>query len=356
MKKIFTFLIFFFIAESILFGQSPLQQAVEKYRQGNLEGAIIDFETIISNEKEEIKTKEKAKEYLINCLYALGEKTFQAGDNEKALVYLEKAYNLVPENEEVKSLYLLVKEKTVTPVQTKEPVKETPAQMLPSQEKSESKIEGVKREVISLQVTEPVKEVPPILPSQERSELKIEKQVKEKTIPKPVAKNKRLEKTKVTVNRISTPETEKIPQTETLLPRITLIEEKISNLIDNYNQERKELITNLENRDKIIRDSVLFALLIFLVFIFVLQYALRNLFMKNVAGISVLKPITKNPAVKQNSKEVLSKKVVTSWLHNPETKDIAQVIETLLNSPEKEVQEKGFEFLVKITSHQKNLM
>lgn len=132
MKKIFTFLIFFFVAKSILFGQSPLQQAVEKYRQGNLEGAIIDFETVLSEDKNNIKVKE----YLLNCLIVLGEKYIQEKAYVKALPYLERAVQLVPEDREIETLYNRVKSE-VSPVSlspaTKKETKEEIKPILPKE-------------------------------------------------------------------------------------------------------------------------------------------------------------------------------------------------------------------------------
>lgn len=132
MKKIFTFLIFFFVAKSILFGQSLLPRAVEKYRQRDWEGAIVDFETVLSEDKNNIKVKE----YLLNCLIVLGEKYIQEKAYVKALPYLERAVQLVPEDREIETLYNRVKSE-VSPVSlspaTKKETKEEIKPILPKE-------------------------------------------------------------------------------------------------------------------------------------------------------------------------------------------------------------------------------
>lgn len=123
MKKFFTFLaLFFFLgSESLLHPQTLIQQAVGKYRQGDLEGALVDFETVLSKDKENIK----AKEYLLNCLVVLGEKYAQEKAYFKALSYLERAIQLAPDDREVNTLYNRVKSEvssfSFTPTDEKEP-------------------------------------------------------------------------------------------------------------------------------------------------------------------------------------------------------------------------------------------
>lgn len=325
MKTIFTFLIFFFVAKSILFGQSLLPQAVEKYRHRDWEEAIVDFETIISEEKEETKTKEKAKEYLVNCLFALGEKSFQTGFNEKALSYLEKAYNLAPENEEVKNLYFQVKEKTVPAMPVPKPAEKTLIVPKPPEE--------------SLPAPKPLIETLPTILPQEKSEPKVEAQVSEETVSAPIPKDtKKLGKKIIRVSQITPTEKENNLQWESLFQKISLIENKIDNLFGNYERQSKELTFKIERKDKIILKTLP---LVFLVFFLIFVFLLR----RTLPAVSALKSVRTNSAVITDPEKILS-----HWQNNPETKNFASIITALLNSPEKEVCEKGFEFLKKIIS------
>jgi len=91
---------------------SPFANGLQKYRQGNLEGAIADFETVLTTDKENVK----AKEYLLNCLIALATRFIQEKEYIQALNYLERALKLSPEDIEVNQLYQTVKSKVAKKV------------------------------------------------------------------------------------------------------------------------------------------------------------------------------------------------------------------------------------------------
>ncbi|GEM_PF-6394053 len=152
MKRIIFICLFFSILglEIKVFAQlSPLASGIQKYRQGDLEGAIADFETVLKTDKENAK----AKEYLLNCYITLGAKLAEAQDYNKALTFLERASKLVPEDTEIKGLYESVKAKLVPPTPPKPavippPAKEVapaPAPVIPKIEKPA--VEKVKVEV-----------------------------------------------------------------------------------------------------------------------------------------------------------------------------------------------------------------
>ncbi len=72
-------LVFSLIAQS--YAQlSPFATGLQKYRQGDLEGAIADFETVLAADKENMK----AKEYFLNCLLASAMKFIQENEYTKA--------------------------------------------------------------------------------------------------------------------------------------------------------------------------------------------------------------------------------------------------------------------------------
>lgn len=86
---------------------SPMATGLQKYRQGDLEGAVIDLENALSQDKE----NERIKSYLFNCYLALGVKYTEEGNYPKAISNLESAQKINPEDKEVKDLYESVKAK-----------------------------------------------------------------------------------------------------------------------------------------------------------------------------------------------------------------------------------------------------
>lgn len=99
-------LVFSLIAQS--YAQlSPFATGLQKYRQGDLEGAITDFETVLAADKENMK----AKEYFLNCLIASTMKFIQENEYTKAEKYIDRALELSPEDTEIKQLHQTVKNK-----------------------------------------------------------------------------------------------------------------------------------------------------------------------------------------------------------------------------------------------------
>lgn len=99
-------LVFSLIAQSYT-QLSPFATGIQKYRQGDLEGAITDFETVLAADKENMK----AKEYFLNCLIASTMKFIQENEYTKAEKYIDRALELSPEDSEIKQLYQTVKNK-----------------------------------------------------------------------------------------------------------------------------------------------------------------------------------------------------------------------------------------------------
>lgn len=113
LRFFFLTIIFFLFLRSVILAQdtlSPLARGIQKYRQGDLDGAIIDFEIGLTQEPE----NEKVKQYFLNSLLGLGTKYFQEKDYQKALLYLEKAYKLAPGDPEVEKLYLAAQAEIAT--------------------------------------------------------------------------------------------------------------------------------------------------------------------------------------------------------------------------------------------------
>lgn len=107
---------------------SPFGAGLQKYRQGDLEGAIADFESILATDKENTK----AKEYLLNCLIASAIKSLQEKEYPKAKVHLERALELSPEDAEVKQLYETAKNKIAEkPTPPQEPIVSPPPVVVP---------------------------------------------------------------------------------------------------------------------------------------------------------------------------------------------------------------------------------
>lgn len=165
MKKIIFICLFFSILglEIKVFAQlSPLALGIQKYRQGDLEGAIADFETVLETDKENAK----AKEYLLNCYITLGAKLTETREYNKALTFLERASKLAPEDTEIKGLYESVKAKLAPPTPPKpavvpQPEEVKPAPVVPKIEKPVvEKVKEIKPEKITKPPTVEVKPTP----------------------------------------------------------------------------------------------------------------------------------------------------------------------------------------------------
>ncbi|HCJ67220.1 MAG TPA: hypothetical protein DHV62_07855 [Elusimicrobia bacterium] len=118
MKKLSYFCLFLIIfgLETKIYAQlSPLATGLQKYRQGDLEGAITDFETALSQDRE----NERIQSYLFNCYLALGVRYAEEQNYNKAIDYLDRAQKLNPSDQEVKDLYQGVKAKVAPPTPPK---------------------------------------------------------------------------------------------------------------------------------------------------------------------------------------------------------------------------------------------
>lgn len=342
MKKSFILwllVISYWLLTTLLFAET-LNSGLEKYRQGNLEEALIDFETVVNSEKESPKAKELAKEYLMNCILELGNKYLQIQDYQKALTYLEKGVTLFPENTAIKNLYQTVKEKPAVPPQAAALPPVVPARK-----------EGVTPPVI--------KEITPTVP-QAAPQPAIEKvalpKKEEKKQPKGVITPKAT--LMITEVALPTPKKEiitskveiKKPTTlEISEERLKLLEEKITSLSQNYEQERKELFRKLEEKDIIIKRTIRYIFLVFLFLVVLSYYSMRKMFLRGtlakisaVSGETVSSPVTGE-----------TEKIFFNWLNSLENKQIVQIIAVLLNSKEGNVRTKGFEFLEKIMKMKK---
>ncbi|HCJ67218.1 MAG TPA: hypothetical protein DHV62_07845, partial [Elusimicrobia bacterium] len=189
--------------------------------------------------------------------------------------------------------------------------------------------------VVSPQVPVEHKEV---IPKKEKK-----KQPKEVIISKPV-----LTVTEVRLPTARKPEIKKPSTLEITEERLKLLEEKVITLSQNYEQERKELASKLGEKDKIIKQTILYTFLIFLFFIFLFQQNIRNTFSKSIRKILTTSSET---VFLPTAKE--TEKIFSDWLNTLENKEIVQIVVVLLNNPEENIRAKGFEFLEKIMKTKK---
>lgn len=316
-----------------------LNRGLEKYRSGDLEGAISDFEKVISTAEESPKAKELAKDWLLNCLIDAGNKYFQAGDHQKALSFLEKASNLAPENSEVKNLQTKIKEKTAVPpppvpVAPQSPVKEE----IPKVEKP---------------VEEKPKEIKPPAKKEETAQPAVVPQIPiKKEEPAPAEQLQKVEKkklkkttvliTEIPIPKLQKPEAQKAPWGDTLQMKLNTLEEKIGNFVQSQEEEKRELNLRLEKMNKTFRQIILYVLLIFLSLVLFFPYVLRVSLEKTILrNVKAILPIEQS----KTSQDI--HQVFLNWLTTLNNKEIIQIIATLLVSPEKNAREKGFEFLEK---------
>lgn len=304
-----------------------LNRGLEKYRSGDLEGAISDFEKVISTAEESPKAKELAKDWLLNCLIDAGNKYFQAGDHQKALSFLEKASNLAPENSEVKNLQTKIREKTVTP---------PPSVTVPPPQPS------VPPPPPTEQITAPTPKVEKPAPVPQVPLKKEEPEVK------PIQKEKKTQKktavliTEIPIPKLQKPEAQKAPWGDTLQMKLNTLEEKIGNFVQSQEEEKRELNLRLEKMNKTFRQVILYVLLIFLSLVLFFPYVLRVSLEKTILrNVKAILPIEQS----KTSQDI--HQVFLNWLTTLNNKEIIQIIATLLVSPEKNVREKGFEFLEK---------
>jgi|GEM_PF-3365440 len=75
-------------------------EGYKRYIAGDFEGAIPEFESVLKEDQH----NEKAKKYLLNCLISTWEKYQREKNYRKALIYLQKAYDIDPENLEIRKL------------------------------------------------------------------------------------------------------------------------------------------------------------------------------------------------------------------------------------------------------------
>jgi len=81
----------------------------QKYLNGDLDGAILDYENALAYNPED----EKARGMLVKVLAEKGKKYYDARDYAHALPSLERAYRLDPRNEELKAMYTLALQATL---------------------------------------------------------------------------------------------------------------------------------------------------------------------------------------------------------------------------------------------------
>ncbi len=368
---------------SSLYAQT-LNSGLEKYRQGNLEEAIIDFENVISKEDEKPKTKELASQYFVTCIIELSNRSKETQDYQKALTYLEKGINVFPDNIEIKNLYQETKEKQATVPQKPAVVPQPPA--VPPQvpavspavpAKKEATISPVTKEVAPtvpkaasqpsavppqapaavpqppavppqapavpskapVMVTQPVPAAAkPVIPRKERK-----KESKEANTTKPV-----LTVTEVPLTPARKTEARKPAASGITEERLKLLEEKIIVLTENYEQERKELADKLAEKDKIIKRIIFCTVVIFLFLIFIFQRNIRNLVPGKIPKVLAT---AVEPAFLPTAKD--TEKLFSDWLNTLENKEIVQIVTVLLNRPEENLRAKGFEFLEKIMKTKK---
>jgi len=243
MKKIILFfLLFNFFGFKIELNAqlTPLAAGIQKYRQGDLEGAIPDFETAYAQAQD--KEKEKIENYLFNCCVAVGTKYVQENNYPKAIDYLERALKLNPEDQEVNDLYQRIKAKIAPPAPPK-PVVE--------------KIEEIKPEKIT-------KPIPP--PEEKRDEFrKFHKQFRKEIVQVQRVQDEFEEKLKLMLARIDR-------ERENLLQHFTLREEK----------ERERILK--ESQKFIQRTTLIFGI----GFLFLIFFILRPIY-SNVRQITKTK-------------------------------------------------------------------
>ncbi len=340
-ELLFLSLLVSFLVSATLFAQSSvLNSGLEKFRQNNYEGAITDFETVLSNEKESPTAKEIAKESLVNCLLTLGEEYVQKKDYTKALSYYEKAYKLAPENEEVKKRYLIMKEKTA----------EVPAPVVKPEEKPPAPLPSVQEKKIEVPKPSPAEEVKPVTPKTKKAK----KIISPGTVTQPLPTVPQPEAPKpsgaLTVTKIALPEPQpvkkKLSEREELKNEFALLKEDINNLISRSDEEREKLFKKIEEKDKIIKRIISIGILSFI--LIVVYFALL---------VSKLNQSIKQATLPRSGTEIstLSEEVLRNpeqffldWLASLENKEIMQILFSLLSDPEKNVREKAFNFLEKM--------
>ncbi|MFH2070197.1 MAG: HEAT repeat domain-containing protein [Elusimicrobiota bacterium] len=79
---------------------------VKKYANGDFDGAILDFETSLKMDS----SNKKATTFLLKMLVDRGSEYYLQKKFTQAMPFIERAYKLAPENEEVKKMFLLMKE------------------------------------------------------------------------------------------------------------------------------------------------------------------------------------------------------------------------------------------------------
>lgn len=337
MKKIILIFILGFGLWTELYAQlSPLTLGIQKYRQGDLEGAIADFEIVLETDKENAK----AKEYLLNCYIILGAKLAEVHEYNKALTFLERASKLALEDTKIKGLYESVKTKLASPTPPKPAVVPQPEEVKPTPPPPKEVAPApapLKKEEVKPTPVVPKIEKPVVGKVKEIKPEKITKPaltITEVVLPAVVPQPPTIRKTKI----------KKPPTLEITEERLKLLEEKIITLSQNYEQERKELSAKLGEKDVMIKRIVLYTFLVLLFFIFLSHYTIRRSFSKS--------PLTKILTASgqtiplPDAREI--EKNFFNWLNNLENREIVQIIGVLLNSPEENVRAKGFEFLEKI--------
>ncbi|GEM_PF-2149547 len=202
---------------------SPLAVGLQKYRQGDLEGAISDLEVALSQDKE----NEKIKNYLLNCFVSLGAKYAGEQNYSKAISYLERAQRLNPEDKEIKDLYNSLKTKIAPPPAERKKVVPPPPPKKEEIKKVETPV--VKEEAVPQ---------PPLPPKEEIKKVEI-----------PLAKKKEIKP-----SAVATPRVEEKPEE---------LEEKLKLLLIRADYERQNLLQYLEKwqeeerkeRQRIIAES-----------------------------------------------------------------------------------------------------
>ncbi len=214
MKRIVLFLLFGFWILDFGFNTqlnaqlSPLATGLQKYRQGDLENAITDFETALSQDQ----GNEKIQSYLFNCYLSLGVKYAEEKNYDKAVDCLDRAQRLNPSDQEVADLYQSLRTKAVS-----EPAAAVPEP--PAKKKEVAPPAPVVKE--EAPVTPPE---PPAVPVQAPAEVT----QPPAEVTQPPAKEEKVSPPVLVIEEAAPPasqQPEVVPQLPVLVPQMPVIEE-----------------------------------------------------------------------------------------------------------------------------------
>lgn len=251
--KIFTlfFLLFYLSFSPLIFAQvSRLAQAIEKYAQGKLEEAIPDFESVLTEDKE----NKKIQMYLVNCLVAVGTKYLKEQNYSKALPYLERAIQLVPEDKEVKEVFQMLKTKIAPPVAVVPQPRRSVGVLQPLPPKKEVVVKPPEPTKV---VPQPVvKEVKPVKEAVKQPPAVVKQPLA--VVPQPSAVPTQVP-TVVTEPPVVAPPPAVVKQPPAAVERVAQLtedfEKKVELLIARFEKQREELLRGLEEWEKMVKKE-----------------------------------------------------------------------------------------------------